>query len=62
MHQRERAQTAVSLQPAGSGNQETNSKGFIGLEAVLESVSKGKIHEPKDTRVLAPLGREKENR
>jgi hypothetical protein len=36
--------TAVSLQPPGSGNQETNPKGsiIIGLEVVLESISKGK--------------------
>jgi hypothetical protein len=41
-----------------------NQKGsiIIGLEGVLEGVSMGKIHEPKDTRVLAPLCREKENR
>src|ERR1700722_6186994 len=41
--------TAVSLQPAGSGNQETEPKGsiIIGLEVVLESVSKGQINDPK---------------
>jgi hypothetical protein len=61
MHQRERAQTAVSLQPAGSGNHETNSKGFIGLEGIGIRIE-GKAHELKDTRVLAPLCREKENR